>query len=604
MPIPSNKTKTCLNIRLWSSKPTKKFDLAQFNEGNYDKSVSEQQKAENITSVLYPNDNHMVGKELRLKQQYFFVCATLKDIIRRFKKTNRPWSDFPNQVAIQLNDTHPTLGIVELQRRLVDNEGLSWDEAWDIVTRTYAFTNHTVLPEAMEKWPVSMLNHLLPRHLQIIFDINLFFLQRIEKMYPNDRERLRRMSIIEEGTPQYVRMAHLAVVGSHTVNGVAALHSQLVKNMIFKDFAEYYGDAKFTNVTNGITPRRWLNQANPALSALITENIGKKWETNLKELAKLKNLVNDADFRNKWANVKTQNKARLAEYIKANCDVTVNPAALFDVQVKRIHEYKRQFMNILGVIHRYNMLKKMSATERAQEVPRVVIFGGKAAPGYFMAKMVIKLINSVAEVVNKDAFIGDALKVVYIADYNVSLAEIIIPASDISQHISTAGTEASGTSNMKFVLNGGLIVGTVDGANIEIAEEIGQENIFSFGALAHEVEDIRHAQVYRKTSIDPALNSVLETIKAGVFGHPKTFIPLLDTLTLGGDFYLLSADFSPYLNALKKADQEFKNKDGWVKKSILCTAGSGHFSSDRSVQEYAQRIWKIQPCVVPAVIEW
>jgi len=347
-----------------------------------------------------------------------------------------------------------------------------------------------------------------------------------------------------------------------------------------------------------------LNQANPALSALITENIGKKWETNLKELAKLKNLVNDADFRNKWANVKTQNKARLAEYIKANCDVTVNPAALFDVQVKRIHEYKRQFMNILGVIHRYNMLKKMSATERAQEVPRVVIFGGKAAPGYFMAKMVIKLINSVAEVVNKDAFIGDALKVVYIADYNVSLAEIIIPASDISQHISTAGTEASGTSNMKFVLNGGLIVGTVDGANIEIAEEIGQENIFSFGALAHEVEDIRHAQVYRKTSIDPALNSVLETIKAGVFGHPKTFIPLLDTLTLGGDFYLLSADFSPYLNALKKADQEFKNKDGWVKKSILCTAGCGHFSSDRSVQEYAQRIWKIQPCVVPAVIEW
>lgn len=599
VPIPGFKNNSCLNIRLWSSKPTKKFDLAQFNEGNYDKSVEEQQKAENITSVLYPNDNHMVGKELRLKQQYFFVCATLKDIIRRFKKTNRPWSDFPNQVAIQLNDTHPTLGIAELQRRLVDIEGLDWDEAWDIVTRTYAFTNHTVLPEALEKWPVPMVNHLLPRHMQIIFDINLFFLQKIEKKWPNDRERLRRMSIIEEGTPQNIRMAHLAIVGSHTVNGVAALHSQLVKNVIFKDFADYYGDAKFTNVTNGITPRRWLNQANPGLSALITEKIGNGWEKDLKELSKLKKFLDDADFKKRWMNIKHQNKVRLAKYIEENCGVKVSPDSLFDVQVKRIHEYKRQLMNILSVIHRYKQLKSMTPEQKAQEIPRVVFFGGKAAPGYYMAKMVIKLINSVAEVVNNDASIGNALKVVFIPDYNVSLAEIIIPASDISQHISTAGTEASGTSNMKFVLNGGLIVGTVDGANIEISEEIGKENIFSFGALAHEVEDIRHRQIYRKTTMDPKLQAVLETIQSGAFGPAKTFASLIDTLTVGGDFYLLSNDFSSYLDAMKRADAEFKNKDGWARKSICCTAGSGHFSTDRSVKEYAERIWKISPCHVP-----
>jgi starch phosphorylase len=631
VPIPGYNNHTCLNIRLWSSKPKRKFDLSSFNEGNYDKSVEEQQRAENITSVLYPNDNHMVGKELRLKQQYFFVCATLKDVIRRFKKTNRPWCDFSQQVAVQLNDTHPTLGIVELQRRLVDIEGLDWDEAWEIVTHTFAFTNHTVLPEALETWPVPMFARLLPRHLAIIFDINLFFLQQVEQKHPNDRDLLRRLSIIEESQPQRIRMAHLAIVGSHTVNGVAALHSELVKNVIFKEFVDFYGPQKFTNVTNGITPRRWLNQANPKLATLISATIGEGWHKDLCELKKLKAKADDPAFQAKWMAIKLENKKRLASLIHKQSGITVPADSLFDVQVKRIHEYKRQFMNILGVIHRYHALKRMSPADRTKQVKRTVIFGGKAAPGYYIAKLVIKLINNVAAIVNKDKDVKDYLNVIFIYDYNVSLAEIIIPASDISQHISTAGTEASGTSNMKFVLNGGLIVGTVDGANIEIGEEIGQENIFFFGALAHEVEDIRHTQRFRQVRMDPNLESVLESLAAGHYdgetltgnipsspvlsdfpgsailtgsaaGQPQTklFGPLIQTLTTGGDFYLLSKDFTPYLEALKRADNEFRDPKGWARKSILATAGMGKFSSDRSVAEYANRIWHMQPCSVSA----
>ncbi|KAI9159544.1 Non-essential glycogen phosphorylase [Blastocladiella emersonii ATCC 22665] len=641
VPIPGYNNHTCLNIRLWSSKPTKQFDLSSFNAGNYEKSVEEQQRAENITSILYPNDNHNMGKELRLKQQYFLVCATLKDVIRRFKKTNRPWADFPDQVAVQLNDTHPTLAAVELQRRLVDLEGLEWDEAWDVVTRTFAFTNHTVLPEALETWPVPLLTELLPRHMAIIFDINLYFLQQVEKKFPNDRDRLRRMSIIEETTPQRVRMAHLAVIASHTVNGVAALHSALVKSLIFKDFAEFFGDAKFTNVTNGITPRRWLNQANPPLAALITQLIGGGWHKDLGELKKLAKFADDAKVQEQWRAVKLHNKQRLAELIHRQSGLTVSPDALFDVQVKRIHEYKRQLMNILGVIHRYFSLKRMTEQQRQRDVvPRVVVFGGKAAPGYYMAKLVILLINNVAKVVNNDPEVNKYLQVSFIYDYNVSLAEIIVPASDISQHISTAGTEASGTSNMKFVLNGGLIVGTVDGANIEIGDEIGKDNIYFFGALAHEVEDIRHAQRYRQVKMDPKLEAVLAVISSGQFdteppaatvtgtvhgpaGTPsaspsptmfltgpgtqvvappttKQFGPLIQTLTTGGDFYLLSHDFSAYLDALAKADAEFRDTKLWTRKSILATAGMGHFSSDRSVAEYARRIWHIEPCPMEA----
>jgi len=443
VPIPGYATPSTNNLRLWSSKAASgEFDFQKFNSGDYESSVADQQRAETISAVLYPNDNLERGKELRLKQQYFWVAASLYDIVRRFKKAKRPWREFPDQVAIQLNDTHPTLAVVELQRILVDLEGLEWDEAWNIVTSTFGYTNHTVLPEALEKWSVPLIQHLLPRHLQIIYDINLFFLQTVERAFPNDRDLLSRVSIIEESQPKMVRMAFLAIVGSHKVNGVAELHSDLIKTTIFKDFVTIFGPDKFTNVTNGITPRRWLHQANPRLSDLIATKTG--GYDFLKDLTLLNGIelsVDDPEFRKEWAAIKYENKVRLASHIKKTTGVTVDPLALFDVQVKRIHEYKRQQMNIFGVIHRYLTLKSLTPEERKKYLPRVSIFGGKAAPGYWMAKQIIHLINNVGSVVNKDEDIGDLLKVVFLEDYNVSKAELIIPASDISEHISTAGTE-------------------------------------------------------------------------------------------------------------------------------------------------------------------
>jgi starch phosphorylase len=429
--------------------------------------VADQQRAETISAVLYPNDNLDRGKELRLKQQYFWCAASLSDIVRRFKKTKRSWNEFPQQVAIQLNDTHPTLAIPEFLRILIDIEGLEWDEAWKIVHQTFGYTNHTVLPEALEKWSVGLFQHLLPRHLQIIYDINLQFLQYVERSFPKDRELLSRVSIIEESNPKMIRMAYLALIGSHKVNGVAELHSDLIKTTIFKDFVKIYGPDKFTNVTNGITPRRWLHQSNPRLSALIASKLGgHDFLKDLTLLHKIEAFVDDKDFRKEWQDIKTYNKARLAKHVHETTGITLNPRALFDIQVKRIHEYKRQQLNIFGVIHRYLQIKALTAEERKKLVPRVSIFGGKAAPGYWMAKTVIHLINKVGDVINNDKDVGDLLKVVFIEDYNVSKAEVIVPASDISEHISTAGTEASGTSNMKFVLNGGLIIGTCDGANV------------------------------------------------------------------------------------------------------------------------------------------
>lgn len=443
VPIPGYATPSTNNLRLWSSTAASgEFDFQKFNNGDYESSVADQQRAETISAVLYPNDNLERGKELRLKQQYFWVAASLYDIVRRFKKSKRPWKEFPEQVAIQLNDTHPTLAVVELQRILLDLEGLEWDEAWNIVTNTFGYTNHTVLPEALEKWSVPLIQHLLPRHLQIIYDINLYFLQSVERRFPEERDLLGRVSIIEESQPKMVRMAHLAIVGSHKVNGVAELHSDLIKTTIFKDFVTIFGPDKFTNVTNGITPRRWLHQANPRLSDLISSKTGgKDFLTDLNELNKIELYVKDKAFRKEWADIKLANKERLAKHIKASAGVTVDPTALFDVQVKRIHEYKRQQLNIFGVIHRYLTIKAMSPEERKKQQPRVSIFGGKAAPGYWMAKQIIHLINSVGKVVNNDEDIGDLLKVVFLEDYNVSKAEIIIPASDISEHISTAGTE-------------------------------------------------------------------------------------------------------------------------------------------------------------------
>ncbi|KAI9230344.1 MAG: glycogen phosphorylase [Piptocephalis tieghemiana] len=602
VPIPGYDTPNCLTIRLWSSKPGHGgFDLSAFNAGDYQKAVAAQASAENITSVLYPNDNHMLGKELRLKQQYLFVRATLYDIVRRFCKTGLAWSAFPDQVAIQLNDTHPTLGIAELQRLLVDELGLDWDQAWDIVTRTYAFTNHTVLPEALEKWPVPMLQNLLPRHMEIIFDINFYFLQHVEHKFPGDRDLLNSVSIIEESSPQQVRMAYLAIVGSHTVNGVAALHSHLIRTTIFKDFVRVYGPDKFQNKTNGITPRRWLHQANYGLSRLITKTLGSSaWVKDLDKLSQIENSLHDPSFLNQWMEVKKANKTKLAKVIQERTGVVVNPESLFDVQVKRIHEYKRQFMNILSVIHRYQEIKNRGPGRRKGIVPRVVILGGKAAPGYWLAKSVIKLINNVAQIVNTDPDVGDALKVVFLPDYNVSLAEIIIPASDISQHISTAGTEASGTSNMKFVLNGGVILGTVDGANIEIAEAIGKECIFLFGLEADQVDERRYTQKYRSQGwkMDKDLERVLESIRTGGFGDPAHFTGLLDSLRpgSGGDYYLLSTDFPSYLKVQAEVDRAWEDRETWIQRSVKCTARMGKFSADRAVREYARDIWGVQPC--------
>ncbi|KAI1913656.1 Non-essential glycogen phosphorylase [Ophidiomyces ophidiicola] len=599
VPIPGYDTPTTNNLRLWSSKAASgEFDFQKFNAGDYESAVADQQRAETISAVLYPNDNLDRGKELRLKQQYFWCAASLFDIVRRFKKTKRSWSEFPDQVAIQLNDTHPTLAIVELQRILVDQEGLEWDEAWSIVQSTFGYTNHTVLPEALEKWSVDLIRHLLPRHLSIIYDINMSFLQWVERKFPEDRDLLTRVSIIEESSPKMVRMAHLAIIGSHKVNGVAELHSDLIKTTIFKDFVRIYGPDKFANVTNGITPRRWLHQSNRHLSDLIASKLGGyQFLKDLTLLDKLEAYLDDKKFKTQWANVKYENKVRLAKHIFDTTSVKVNPAALFDIQVKRIHEYKRQQLNIFGVIHRYLKIKAMSPQDRKKVVPRVSIFGGKAAPGYWMAKTIIHLINKVGDVVNNDPEIGDLLKVIFVEDYNVSKAEIICPASDISEHISTAGMEASGTSNMKFVLNGGLIIGTCDGANIEITREVGEQNIFLFGNLAEDVDDLRHAHVYNPSTMhfDADLRAVFDSIRSGTFGSADSFSAIINSITDHGDYYLVSDDFHSYIETQNLVDEAYKDQDGWVEKSIQCVARMGFFSSDRVISEYAESIWNIEP---------
>ncbi|CAI4054121.1 hypothetical protein SKDZ_16G4120 [Saccharomyces kudriavzevii ZP591] len=613
-PVPGFKTSNVNNLRLWQARPTTEFDFAKFNNGDYKNSVIQQQRAESITAVLYPNDNFAQGKELRLKQQYFWCAASLHDILRRYKKSKRSWTEFPEQVAIQLNDTHPTLAVVELQRVLVDLEKLDWHEAWDIVTKTFSYTNHTVMQEALEKWPVGLFGHLLPRHLEIIYDINWFFLQDVAKKFPKDVELLSRISIIEENSPErQIRMAFLAIVGSHKVNGVAELHSELIKTTIFKDFVKYYGSSKFVNVTNGITPRRWLKQANPSLAKLISETLNDPTEEYLLDMTKLTQLakyVEDKEFLKKWNQVKLNNKIRLVDLIKKGNDGEdiINREylndTLFDMQVKRIHEYKRQQLNVFGIIYRYLAMKNMlnngaSIEEVAKKYPRKVsIFGGKSAPGYYMAKLIIKLVNSVADIVNNDESIEDLLKVVFIADYNVSKAEIIIPASDLSEHISTAGTEASGTSNMKFVMNGGLIIGTVDGANVEITREIGEDNVFLFGNLSENVEDLRYNHQYHPQDLPSGLESVLSYIESGQFSpeNPNEFKPLVDSIKYHGDYYLVSDDFESYLATQELVDQEFHNqRSEWLKKSVLSVANVGFFSSDRCIEEYSDTIWNVEP---------
>ncbi|CCL98823.1 uncharacterized protein FIBRA_00828 [Fibroporia radiculosa] len=596
--IPGYDTKSTNNLRLWESKPKRGFDLQSFNAGDYERAVESSNSAEAITSVLYPNDHTTFGKELRLKQQYFWTAASLADIMRRFKNLGKPITEFPDYVAIQLNDTHPTLAIPELMRIFIDEEDVPWDAAWQLVTNTFFFTNHTVLPEALEKWPVPLMQSLLPRHMQIIFDIHYLHVA-VEKKFPGDRDKFARMSLIEEGYPQQVRMANLACIGSRKVNGVAELHSELVRTTIMKDFVDYYGISKFANVTNGITPRRWLDQCNPGLSKLISETLKLPKAAFLKDLFKLEGLlkfVDDPIFQKKWAAIKQSNKERLAHYVETTLGLKINTHAMFDVQIKRLHEYKRQTLNIMGVIHRYLTLKDMTPEQRKTVNPKVVFFAGKAAPGYYIAKLTIRLIVNAARIINSDPETKDILQLYFLPDYSVSLAEVLIPASDISQHISTAGTEASGTSNMKFCLNGGLLVGTVDGANIEIAEEVGENNVFFFGHLTPAVEDLRYQHMYHAVPIEqkcPPLARVLNEVSAGRFGDGSVYEPLLNTIRQH-DYYLLTEDFDSYIQALQLVDEAYQDRTEWIKKSIRTSAKMGKFSSDRAIQDYAQEYWNIE----------
>jgi glycogen phosphorylase len=592
--IPSFGKDYVTNMRLWASKSSREFDLADFNQGDYIGAVEAKVISENISKVLYPSDEAMAGKELRLKQQYFFVAATLNDILRRYKKLNRDWGELPNFVAIQLNDTHPAIAVPELMRLLLDDQGLGWDAAWTICEKTFAYTNHTVLPEALETWPMDLLGRLLPRHLEIIFEINQRFLDSI-RLNIEDPDFLSRVSIIGEGGAKHVRMAHLAIVGSHTVNGVAELHSRILKNELFRDF-EVLFPGRFQNVTNGVTPRRWLYQANPSLSRLITDKIGKDWVCDLDRLQDLIPHVDDPDFRAAWMAVRMENKKRLARYILRKLGLGVDPVTLFDVHVKRMHEYKRQLLNVLHVITLYNRIR---TNPEAPVASRSVMFAGKSAPAYQQAKRIIKLINAVATVVNADPVVAGRLRVLFLPNYCVSQAEKIVPAADLSEQISTAGMEASGTGNMKMALNGALTIGTLDGANIEIMEAVGRENIFIFGLTAEEVTQLRRDGYDPRAYYhqDPELREVLEMIATGYFApqEPGLFQPIVRSLLDQGDHYMLLADYRGFVEAQEAVGRLFMNPDEWARSSILNTAHMGKFSSDRSVLEYARKIWDVEP---------
>lgn len=583
------------NMRLWAAQSSREFNLEVFNQGDYAGAVQSKVLSENISKVLYPSDEGQSGKELRLKQQYFFVAATLDDILRRYRKLNRSFADLPNFVAIQLNDTHPSIAIPELMRILMDKEGLGWDESWTICEQTFGYTNHTVLPEALETWPVDLLGRLLPRHLEIIYEINQRFLDAVRRRFPKDAGMPARVSLIGEDTAKHVRMANLAVVGSHSVNGVAALHSHILKQHVFGDFHRLF-PGRIKNITNGITPRRWLLQANPSLSRLITSVIGPEWVCDLERLQQLAPYAEDAAFREQWMQTRQENKRRLARYILRKIKLGVNPETLFDVHVKRMHEYKRQLLNILHVITLYN---RIIAAPQSAFVPRTVIFAGKAAPAYHKAKLIIKLINSVANTVNSDPHVHGRLRMLFLPNYCVSQAEKIIPAADISEQISTAGMEASGTGNMKMALNGALTIGTLDGANIEIMEAVGRENMFTFGLTAEEVTAKRRKghdpdDYYRK---DPELKRTLDMIATGYFSphEPGLFSAIIRGLRDEGDYYMLMADYRPYIEAQEEVSRMFADTDQWARRSILNTAHMGRFSSDRAVLEYAADIWHVQP---------
>lgn len=593
-PVPGYNNNTVNVLRLWRAGASEEFDFKVFDSGDYVGSVTNQIFSETISKVLYPNDNTSQGKQLRLEQQYFFVSCSLQDIINTYRRNHQNFDQFHQKVAIQLNDTHPSIGVAELMRLLVDKYKLGWNRAWYITRNTFAYTNHTLLAEALERWPVSLFKRLLPRHLEIIYEINRRFLDEVRARYPGDTERVGRMSLIEENHERYVRMAHLACVGSNSINGVAALHTELLQQDVLRDFYELWPE-KFNNKTNGVTPRRWLLLSNPQLSELITEKIGLGWPTQLDQLKQLEALADDPEFCKRWRQIKQERKQDLVEYILLYNDVEVDPNSLFDVQVKRLHEYKRQLLNVLYIITLYNRIKR---NPNIDILPRTFIFAGKAAPGYFIAKLVIKLINSVAKVVNNDPDVRDRLKVVFLEGFSVSLGQRVYPAANLSEQISTAGKEASGTGNMKFAMNGALTIGTLDGANIEIREAVGEENFFLFGLTAQEVYALK-AKGYNPMdyyNTNPELQEVIDRIASGYFcpDNPNLFQPLVDSL-MQKDEYLLFADYQSYLDCQEQVSQAYRNQENWTRMSILNTARMGFFSSDRTIRDYCQDIWNVEP---------
>ena len=596
-PVPGYRNGTVNTLRLWSARSADEFGLEYFNNGDYLRALAETSLDESISKVLYPNDKSANGKELRLKQQHFLCCAALHDALRAFEKNNgKNFALLPDKVAFQLNDTHPAVAIPELMRILVDDEGMNWNDAWAITTKVFAYTNHTLMPEALERWSVALFEHLLPRHLEIIYEINAQFLRQVSLRWPGDVDRLRRMSLIEEGGEKMVRMAYLCIVGSHAVNGVAELHSELLKTSLFKDFHELWPE-KFNNKTNGVTPRRWLLKANPELSKLITSKIGDEWPADLDRLRGIEKFASDKAFQKEWIRIKRNAKVRLAETVRKTQGVEIDPDSLFDVQVKRIHEYKRQLLPLLHAIHLYNRIKSGDRTM----VPRTIIIGGKAAPGYWMAKQIIKMVNFVGATINSDPETKGLLRVVFLVNYRVSLAEKVFPASDLSEQVSTAGTEASGTGNMKFALNGALTIGTLDGANVEIREEVGAENFFLFGKTVEEVEELKK-QGYRPWEYyesDENLRKVVDLVSSGFFSpaSPDAFKPVVETL-MGVDPYMVFADFADYLAAQQRVEDAYRDQAKWTKMSILNVARMGKFSTDRTIAEYNRDIWHAPQVVV------
>ncbi len=594
IPIPGYRNGTVNTLRLWKAAATDAFDLGEFNAGDYAESVATKNEAENITMVLYPNDASENGKVLRLRQQYFLASATLQDVVDRWLASrNGDFSDFAANNCFQLNDTHPSCAVPELMRILVDEQGMSWEQAWGITSQTMAYTNHTLLPEALEKWPLPLFGQLLPRILEIVLEINARFIAEVSLRWPGDNERMRRMSIIEEGETPQIRMAYLAIVGSFSVNGVAALHSQLLIQGLFRDFYDLWPH-KFNNKTNGVTPRRWIAYCNPGLSELITEKIGDSWVADLQQISRLTEFADDPEFRRQWHEVKQANKARLAAIVQAKCLVAFNPEGLFDVQVKRIHEYKRQLLNILHVIHLYDRIKR---GDTADWTNRCVLIGGKAAPGYAMAKLIIKLINNVAAVVNADPAVGDKLKVAFVYNYNVSAMEAICPGTDLSEQLSTAGKEASGTGNMKFMMNGAITIGTLDGANIEILEEVGKENFFEFGLTSAEVDELRwNYDPQGVISHDDDLQRVMNLLRCGHFSlfEGELFTPIINAICSPHDPWMVAADFRSFVDAQQMVATAYQDRERWTRMSIMNTACSGKFSTDRTISNYSEDIWHLQ----------